>query len=358
VELERFLFNYEARTKMITRNQILAMQLLRMREGVFFRMPTDLIKLISNIGFDPDPEGDTAKLLAHVAYGNLIAAKEMLDANPKLIVKSSHTVTPSGLSVRYLTPYECALCAGDPEMAEMIAKYFDGFSNGAAEKEIQDAKCRPHIENMLKHQPYDFTLVLNAIKNASADEVTAALNNTLTEGELCEALEIFRVGITRDKISIGMHFNYQHLMRAFEVYALEYDNLEKSGGNIACDKNRLFFRQVIGFIERNMPAIDHMVFAHGLRDAATNNTPPDRSFTFSDGLPVLPVSTGENARRGLGFNHYILMKSGHRGSGPGHSCDAEQNAGFFGKYINNKYARLADLTHLNRSVFSSVCVIL
>ena len=296
---------------MITRDQILAMQLLRMREGVFIRVPRDLIKLISNIGFDPDPESDIAILLTHVAYGNLVAAKEMLDANPKLIVKSSHTVTSSGLRVRYVTPYECALCAGDPEMAEMIAKYFDGFSNGAAEKEIQDAKCRPHIENMMKQQPYDFTLVLNAIKNASADDVTAALDNTLTGGELYEALEIFRMGITRDKISVGMHVNYQHLVLAFEVYALEYENLEKSGGNIAGDKNRLFCRQVIGFIERNLPAIDHMTFMHGLRDAATNNIQPDRSSTFSDGLPVLPII----ARRGLGFEKYFLVKSGQLGHG-------------------------------------------
>jgi len=70
----------------------------------------------------------------------------MLDANPKLIVSSSNTVTPSGLIVRCVTPYECALGAGDPEMAGMIAKYFDQFTNGSEEKEKQDAKYRPHLE--------------------------------------------------------------------------------------------------------------------------------------------------------------------------------------------------------------------
>ena len=141
-----------------------------------------IIQMISNIGLDPDVNGDTAQLLKHVAYGNLVAAKAMLDINPKLIVMSSNTVTPSGHIVRCVTPYECALGAGDPEMAKMIAKYFDQFTNGSEEKERQDAKYRLHLESMLKaNTPFDFTSLLNALIKAQPEEVYAALNNTLTQ---------------------------------------------------------------------------------------------------------------------------------------------------------------------------------
>ena len=38
---------------------------------------------------------------------------------------------------------------GDPEMANMIAGYFEQFADGAGEKAAQDAKYRTHIEDML-----------------------------------------------------------------------------------------------------------------------------------------------------------------------------------------------------------------
>jgi len=42
---------------------------------------------------------------------------------------------------------------------------------------------------MLKKTPFDFTLLVNALIKANPEEVHAALNNTLTQGDLYDALE-------------------------------------------------------------------------------------------------------------------------------------------------------------------------
>jgi hypothetical protein len=257
-----------------------------------------------------DPQSDIGKLLHHIAYGNLDAAKVMLEADPRLVLQAGHTETPSGLKVLHTTPLECALGAGDPEMAEMIAPYFDSkeIDGGAEVREKQYVRYRQHIEDMLnpeKNPPYDFTLLMETLMAAKPADVTAALNcNMKHDSALRDVLEQFRIHFTPGSITSGLHFNYQHLLRAYEVYDQNYKNLEKIY-DVDQDKLRLFSRQIIGFIQRSLPAIDRMVYAQSLYDVTEKKAEIQRSFKFTYEIIDFPETASEHAAcSGLGFEYF------------------------------------------------------
>jgi hypothetical protein len=87
-------------------------------------------------------DSDIAKLLHDIAYGDLLSAKALQEVNPRLFLQASHVETLSGLKNMHTTPLECALGAGDSEMAKMIAPYFDANEIlGAAE--VRPTPCTP-----------------------------------------------------------------------------------------------------------------------------------------------------------------------------------------------------------------------
>ena len=243
---------------MLTRSQIRALLLLRRHGGnIFAVLPRDLMGYIA--GLDNGSDSEIARLLHHIAYGDLQAAKHMLDANARLIMEAGHVETPSGLKVMHTTPLECALGAGDPEMVEMIAPFFEQFEDGVKEREEQYARYRPHIERMLNQPGYNFKSLLDLIIQSSPEDITAALQHKLSaESNLHKAFQKFRADFTPGKMKVGLHFNYQDLLNAFAAFDQGWDKLYE-GDNY--DKNILFCRQVIGFVQRSLPAVDRQVFA-------------------------------------------------------------------------------------------------
>ena len=292
---------------MLNRSQIYTLLMLRKRgNNIFAALPRDLVRYIGGAYDNADIE--IAALLHHIAYGNLAEAKAMLDKNPRLVLQSAHTETPSGLKVLHTTPLECALGAGDPEMAEMIESYFDAkeIKGGAKIRDEQLARYRQHVEDMLnseKNPPYDFTLLIDTLMAATPEDVTAALNLDFNhESVLRDVLAQFRIDFTPGTITSGLHFNYLHLLRAFEVYEQHYDALKQTSGD-NYDKLRLFSRQVIGFIQRSLPAIDRMVFAQGLYDVVENKAKIVRSFKFKYDNADFPVTVGDSSCSGLGYEY-------------------------------------------------------
>ena len=106
-----------------------------------------------------------------------------------------------------------------------------------------------------------------------------------------------------------MHFNYHHLLRAFEVYEQKYDDLYNRSNN-NYDKLRLFSRQIIGFIQRSLPAIDRMVFAQSLYEVAKEKAKIQRSFHFTSDTIDFPATTNDHSSRsGLGFEYFAASWS-------------------------------------------------
>jgi hypothetical protein len=349
---------------MLTREQIYTMIAIRNRPGSVFnpygtsyRLPIDIIKKISE--FAVDPNGDIAILMHNIAYGNFAAAKAMLDANPRLVLQAANVTTPSGLRVIRTTPLECALGGGDAEMAAMIAPYFDKIEGGEQIREASFTRYRPHIESMLNQPAYDFSLLISVIKNSSAAEITAALNKDFSaDNPLNNALAAFRRFFTPGQITVGMHFNYQDLLRAFEVYDQEYDALYKSSGN-DYDKLRLFSRQIIGFIQRSLPAVDRQIFAQGLFDVVENKAFNQRSFKFKYDNIDYPITAGDVSLSGLGFDYLAHWGARWRMcvlAGAGTAALACWVGGA-GKLMSSKNSRLAELMRPRREEKTSRCVI-
>jgi hypothetical protein len=198
---------------MLTREQLHAFLCMRKRKNTLFSaMPRDLINYMSQTSMANFSENsEIAKLLHHIAYGDLQSAKAMLEVNPRLVLQAGHTETPSGLKVLHTTPLECALGAGDPEMAKMIEPYFDSdkFSGGAEVREIQYLRYRQHINDMLnpeKNPPYDFTLLIDTLMTAKAEDVWTTLYLDMDyDSVLFNVLKQFRTDFTPGSITSGMH---------------------------------------------------------------------------------------------------------------------------------------------------------
>jgi len=250
-----------------------------------------------------DAQSEIGQLLHHVAWGNLDGVTAILAKSPRLLLEAGDVEDPAGNIIRRVTPYECALGAGDDEMAATIGQYFTNVAleDGEKERSRQYARYQPHINNMLTQPAYDFSALLEMIKESSAKDVQAALDLEFNPDlPLHAALDNFRKYFAPREIKGGMHFNYADLLQALKVYADEFDALYTAGGDnySKCD---LFWRQVIGYIQRGLPAIDRMVFAQSLYEVVEQKEKIERSFKFKYDNANFPVTAGDLSCSGLGF---------------------------------------------------------
>jgi hypothetical protein len=214
---------------MLSREEVYTMLMLRNRNNTLFStLPIELIQEISNQ--DQDPNSTIAKALHHAAYArqeDVDALLVLLEANPKLLLQAGNVKTPGGDEIRRVTIYEFLLGAGDYELAEKVQGYFSKIENGEQQKSRQYERYRPHIEGMLKQQPYDLTELIKIIKEASAEDVGALLNKDMTrESNLCTAIiQFHKDWAPRILIKPCMHYNYASFQHAFDILDQEWDNL-------------------------------------------------------------------------------------------------------------------------------------
>jgi hypothetical protein len=219
------------------------------------------------------------------------------------------------------TPLECALGSGSPEIAAIIHEAFDHITDEHGKKvadavNVRDAiykRYLPHIEKMLDQKPYNFTPLLNVIKQSSAEDITAELNNKMPHKSLLrEAMEKFRTDFTPGQMKKpGMHFaynehcNYATVVHILELCDLEGDNL-RDGGNF--DKNRLVTRQILGFIERSFCSDERMVFARDGFDDVIAGRALDRSLEYKlQPGTYFPDTVGDSSHFGLGFEYWAFI---------------------------------------------------
>ena len=307
--------------------------------SMFF--PVDLIRTMSEFH---DPDAD--KLVQFIADGKKDEAKKMLEANPRLVLQAANVVTPGGMTLKRIMPYECALI-GDPDMALMVGEYFEkiGQNNNAVNdeckklREEQFKRYEKAIENMLNVKPYDFTKLIDIIKASSPTDVNAELNHAKDyQSALRTELEKFRKVFapctkkTPEQQFAYISFIYMSLLKAFKVYNAEWDNLSNHGNNY--DKCRLVWCQLIGFIERRLPAVDRQAFAQGV-DTIKGLHDMKRSLAYKyDPQNEFPrTDFDDDSHSGLGFDFGVsifgetwrgLVGVGHGGSRCGLKTYVEQ----------------------------------
>ncbi|MDF1654894.1 MAG: hypothetical protein P1U34_07250 [Coxiellaceae bacterium] len=207
-------------------------------------------------------------------------AQILLDAKPELLlINTEKTTDYSGKLIEGLTVFQAALCAGDVDMVKMLLPYFDALDEGDHHRSQQIQAIFPDgLDAHLAHQlddTFDFSTVVTAISTASDIEVSDALNLTGaafkqsdserskpdSELSLVEALNRFREKFTEKSLKERIH-NPQHLLKALELCS---SNFEPENDAIwSGPKRQLFWRQIVGFCQRFVPACMAQAFAQGL----------------------------------------------------------------------------------------------
>ena len=200
----------------------------------------------------------------------------------------------------------------------MVHGYFAKIPKGEQERRRQYERYRPHIEGMLTQKPYDLLPLIELIRKATPEQVTALLNKDMTgDNELCKAfIQFCKDWAPKVLTKPCMHYNYASLQHAFELLDREWDNLYKAS-NDNYDKIRLMWRQLIGFEMRRLPGIDRCVMAQGLYYVIDKKEVVARSYALR-GTGVagsFPVTTTDDSIDGLGGDFSVDIFGGWREEG-------------------------------------------
>ncbi|WP_131783229.1 hypothetical protein [Legionella gresilensis] len=280
------------------------------KDTLFNELPLDIIQKISDYGQDPNNE--ICKALHYAAYArkeDVDALLAMLETNPSLL-QAGNVKTPDGDEVRRITIYEFLLGAGDFELAKKVQPYFTKIKNGEQERLRQYERYKPHIDRMLKQQPYNLAPLIELIKKASPEEITALLYKEPTdETELGRAMLKFRKDWSPRVIrKPGMHYNYSSLNHAIKLLLDEWKTLYEASGNND-DKINLVWRQLIGFEMRRLPGIDRCVMAQGLYNVVEWGAAIARTYKFGSDLTgaEFPVTDSNDSIEWLGSDFAVTM---------------------------------------------------
>jgi len=240
----------------------------------------------------------TSALLLSVLQGNATEAIERT-INPNLFLSTKGVAKDYfNRRIQDLSPFQAALCAGDVEMCEMMKRYIVRLENGQVELEKQFNDVFPkgleaHVQ-IKQDNVFDFSEILQAIIQAPDIEVTAALHKVFDNNlPLHLDLEKFRNAFT-EKSFLETVFNPYHLLRAFQTYYQRFDDL------VSMDKRNLFWRQIIGFVQRHLPACYLQALAQGTFYIVGENEALRRLFQFRSDNNICIVPFQVNS--GLGFD--------------------------------------------------------
>jgi hypothetical protein len=174
------------------------------------------------------------------------------------------------------------------------------------------------------------------------------------DSELNRALKAFReTHAPRTIEEPCMHYNHKTLEQAFNLLDNQWAALSSNDTNY--DKCRLVWRQIIGYLQLTLPAIDRMAFARAFQGSLRSlNFIWDNGNRFPDcALDSDLLSTG------TGFDNFIFG-SHRRAPAPTHGpwggrptdgslCNATESHANIAKYVSNKNFKLTELMQPRRS---------
>lgn len=220
------------------------------------------------------------------------------------------------------TIFQLAVYAKDDDMCKRIEPYFDSITNGQAEKAKQLRECFPN--GVEQQKPYDMTFLVNAIAEASEGEIIATVGNQVFEGGvLLSAMHQFRNEFTAISLE-EVHFNPFHVLKALQLYDLKFGRLSEYHRHFFCV-------QVLGFMQRFMPANFIQALLQGLYFIIRGGEELERSFEYRTGKGGIVFPIDHNVLAGLGFSHFLSSNSGNYYLRPGSSGCPE-----FKRFIGKK----------------------
>ena len=228
-------------------------------------------------GFFKKSSPQATQLGQYIVYGDLTKSEALLQANPslleRLLTEKVTVIDYSRRKVKQKTVFQAALCAMDDELCAMLANY---MPEEEMARQYQEIFPKGHETYSQEQTPFDFSQIMETISQSSDEDVEKALRLELPNNtELWRNIEQFRLEFT-NRSSQEAVFNPQHLLKAFALYDSQFDGLN-------WNQRDLFWRQVVGFIQRFLPANIAMDFAQGLYNRVENQEKSARSFKFKYG---------------------------------------------------------------------------
>lgn len=249
----------------------------------------------TEIGFFKKLDPLAIQLVQFIVYGDLNESENLLKANRHLLrTLLTEKVTVKDYSRRKVkqTAFQAALCAMDNELCEMLANYlpFDEIKD-----QYQTIFPEGHEAYYRAQTAFDFTQIVDAISNSNNDDIETALSLAQSNHTaLGVTLEQFRADFTKQSYQETV-FNPQHLIKAFELYDKKYNSWTSN-------QKDLFWRQVVGYVQRFLPANIAMDFAQGLYDRVDDKVKSRRSFNFTRGAGSIFPLTLDSFMAGLGYH--------------------------------------------------------
>ena len=288
-----------------------------------------------NITVSRSPLEAVNEILQNVVYGQRSKVKEALEqleqTNPALLqtVLRATATQPifdySGRKFENVTILEAAAMVGDVAInhryegaIEIISSYFgyDAESQKALEKQLNNVfpdGIEAHtIAQASEENIFSFTIIIDAIELASKSELNDIVTNPEktrhlwsfkddknTRGNtLIKAFNQFREQFTNRALSEKIP-SLQHLLCALTRYKEKFDAWSGDEGT-KWMKRILFLHQIIGFIQRFLPAHEAQVFARGPSETIEGRVSVPENFNLSHADHFYPLS---NSCRGIGFDY-------------------------------------------------------
>ncbi len=271
------------------------------------------------------------KLVNHavctVLQGDLPQTEILIKQRPSLTALKGTATDYSNRTLKEATPFQAALCAWDNEMCEILQKYMDPKE---VARQYQEIFPQGHEKYFASQQSFDFSALIGVITRSSMANIKAALGKQQNGSRLCQELNQFRVNFTHHSQQEKV-FNPQHLIKAYQLYDEYYEqwNWEQRG---------LFWRQVVGYVQRFLPANIAQDTAQGLYYRVEEKEKARRSFNFrfGDGS-IFPLDL--NSQKILGFDFAASARALDQLSRAKHDWSPSA----FIKLISNKNKSLAKL---------------
>lgn len=246
------------------------------------------------------------KLLQHAINSEQDKAKALLDIHsdllPFLLSFRGSVADLSELGLRGIkhtgTAYQLAMMRGpDPYMMDMLISYFEKFEGGQDKKAAQERE----IDNPPEMRTFNFGFIVAAINVATLAQMQAALRKEQNDSLLCGVFNQFRDDFFAHSAN-ERFFNPQHLLQALKVLEEQWDNWNENQRDFFC-------RQVIGYVQRYVPAIFARALAQGLYYVIEKKEILQALFNFRCGGGVFfPLSDS------MGFDVYVTPASGRSGA--------------------------------------------
>ena len=258
-------------------------------------------KVPTQVGFFKKLSPQAIELVQAIVYGDLRKSEALLQAaqaNPSLLetllTEKVTVIDYSRRKVKQKTAFQAALCAMDDELCAMLAKF---MRKKEMVRQYQEIFPEGHDAYYQKQTPFDFSQIVATISESDDADVQKALSLELSnQTVLWSGLEQFRADFTQ-RSSQETVFNPQHLITAFELFDSQF-------GKWDWNKRNLFWRQVVGFIQRFLPANMAMDFAQGLDNRVKGKEKSKRSFNFTFcGGAIFPPSF--DSFSGLGYDYSV-----------------------------------------------------